>query len=218
MVRIHNDTKIFAVLFSLSTVSFMLLVSRSIYSSTLNYWFLLWNLFLAWIPFFISVGIKVVKRKLIIIFTTFFWLLFFPNALYIVTDFIHLKVNHEMVPWFDIMMLFSFSISGIFLGFTSLRNIQTIWNKSFGKWWSRGLVAGSIILSGFGIYIGRFLRWNSWDILMNPFRLFYDISDRILHPHNHPRTVLVTMGFGAIYLLSYLLINLLREEEKGMKK
>ena len=45
-----------------------------------------------------------------------------------------------------------------------------------------------LFLGSFGIYLGRYLGWNSWDILQEPFKLFYDIGDRLINPFHHPRT------------------------------
>jgi len=147
---------------------------RSEYSGTVHYAFLIWNLFLAWIPFIIAYFTYTLTLKrqwvyVVIPIAAFFWMIFFPNAPYILTDFQHLASHWTNLPvWYDVMMLIWFAFTGLLLGMVSLFLMQEIIRREFGRWmgWSFvTLVAG---LSSAGIYMGRFLRWNSWDIVLNP--------------------------------------------------
>ncbi|WP_397447406.1 DUF1361 domain-containing protein [Polaribacter sp. R77954] len=133
--------------------------------------FLIWNLFLAYVPYFISSTLE--KRmykssKLMLINLLFIWLLFLPNAPYIITDFIHLHHTTDNLVWLDIVILFTFSSTGILLSIASLAQIHKIitqkWKSKFAKYFS----ISATFLFGFGIYLGRFLRLNSWDVLTSP--------------------------------------------------
>jgi uncharacterized membrane protein len=129
--------------------------------------FLFFNLFLAWIPYLISQFFGVKKlAKPIFLLLIIFWLVFFPNALYVVTDLFHLWPRSKGSPWFDLVMIFSFAFTSFLLGFSSLRNLEVEMAKKIHK----PLVLNSVIfliiyLGSFGVYLGRFRRWNSWDLI-----------------------------------------------------
>ena len=113
---------------------------RSEYSGSGRYAFLIWNLFLAWIPFIISyfTYTLILRRKwiyLVIPVAAFVWLIFFPNAPYILTDFQHLANSSGNLPvWYDVMMLLWFAITGLLLGMVSLFLMQEIIRREFGRW------------------------------------------------------------------------------------
>jgi uncharacterized membrane protein len=134
------------------------------------------------------------------------WLLFFPSAPYILTDLIHLSPhNHGHVPlWLDLVMLLSFAFVALGVGFQSLHIVQRWLAGSFSSLASWLVVIGSLGLSGFGVYLGRFLRWNSWDIVRHPATLWNDILARLLHPLAHGHTWGFTLGFGTLLILAYL--------------
>ena len=147
---------------------------RSEYSGTVHYAFLIWNLFLAWIPFIIAYFTYTLTLKrqwvyVIIPIAAFFWMIFFPNAPYILTDFEHLAGQWADLPvWYDVMMLIWFAFTGLLLGMVSLFLMQEIIRREFGRWVGWGFVTLVAGLSSTGIYMGRFLRWNSWDLILNP--------------------------------------------------
>jgi uncharacterized membrane protein len=147
---------------------------RSEYSGTVHYAFLIWNLFLAWIPFIIAYFTYTLTLKrqwvyVVIPIAAFFWMIFFPNAPYILTDFEHLASHWTDLPvWYDVMMLIWFAFTGLLLGMVSLFLMQEIIRREFGRWVGWGFVTLVAGLSSMGIYMGRFLRWNSWDIILNP--------------------------------------------------
>ena len=164
---------------------FFLLAGASVLSVALyrfrGYWydddgfrFLEWNLFLAWIPLITAYIAWVLSlgRKwlyLVIPLIAFVWIIFLPNAPYIITDFKHLTDPRAAVPiWFDVMMLMWFSWTGMLLGVVSLYLMQDIVHREFGRWISWIMVLAVSALSGLGVYIGRFIRWNSWDIFTDP--------------------------------------------------
>ena len=147
---------------------------RSDYSGTGRYGFLIWNLFLAWIPFIISYftyTVALSRRWIYVIIpvAAFFWLIFFPNAPYILTDFQHLARGSGNLPiWYDVMMLIWFAFTGLLLGMVSLFLMQDAIRREFGHWVGWAFVALVACLSSAGVYMGRFLHWNSWDILRDP--------------------------------------------------
>jgi uncharacterized membrane protein len=147
---------------------------RCEYSGTVHYAFLIWNLFLAWIPFIIAYFTYTLTLKrqwvyVVIPIAAFFWMIFFPNAPYILTDFEHLASHWTDLPvWYDVMMLIWFAFTGLLLGMVSLFLMQEIIRREFGRWVGWGFVTLVAGLSSMGIYMGRFLRWNSWDIILNP--------------------------------------------------
>ena len=199
------------ILLALSAFCICLLFARIIFFRQLKFSFLVWNLILAWIPYLISrMSLTFLKKKSKMFFiwiALFLWFIFFPNAPYILTDLIHLQHLNVAPLWYEAIMIFSFAWTGLILSFYSLTNIQTLVTEMYGKVLGWIVIIFSIILSGFGIYIGRFLRWNSWDIFFDTRNLFKDIFERIIDPFAHPRTITVTLVFSIFLLLSYLLFN-----------
>jgi len=203
-----NIHKHFYLLLIFSAYAISLVIFRMWYSESASYLFLLWNLFLAYIPFFISQVMTHRKQGFISFTMTFvLWLLFLPNAPYIITDIFHLT-NRTFIPlWFDLLLIFSFAINGMILFFISTRQMHLILTKRFSSSIAWIGSSGIMFLTGFGIYLGRFLRFNSWDILSNPTALFFDILDRFLHPIAHLKTWGFTLGYGLLFLLGFLLLN-----------
>lgn len=171
-----------------------------------HFFFLAWNLILAWIPFLLSKMITKSNRKArsfrtVLLF--FLWLIFFPNALYIITDLFHFH-QRTMVPlWFDLVLILSFAWNGLMLGFISLMEIQKFLSKKFGSQTGFRVAMILLIISAFGIYLGRYLRWNSWDLFTNLSQLYLDVADRFMHPMKHPRTIGVTILFALFLTMSY---------------
>jgi len=176
------------------------------------YRFLLGNLFLASIPLLLSTGLRVADRLQLnwIMKAAVFslWLLFLPNAPYILTDILHLPRANQAPAWFDLALLLSCSGTGLLMGYLSLVDVQTIVARHYSVvvGWLFAFV--SLVLSGFAIYLGRFLRWNSWDVLTTP-TLMLDIARNLMHPTSHVRPLSVTLIFGMIFALGYISLRLL---------
>jgi uncharacterized membrane protein len=177
--------------------------------------FLNWNLFLAFIPWaFTTLAIikpKLQKSKLTIALIFLSWLLFFPNAPYILTDLFHLTHNSLMPIWFDLVLILSFAWTGLLFGFFSLLDIEFLLAKSIKRCYLTAISIVILFVGGFGIYIGRYLRWNSWDIITNHSQLIYDIGDRFINPFSHPRTWGVTLLMGLLLNLIYISFKLVRK-------
>jgi len=130
--------------------------------------FMFWNLFLAGIPLGLAVLLTKIERWRFAMPLIASWLLFFPNAPYVLTDLLHLKERGGVPLWFDLLMLLSFALVSLWMGFQSLHLVQVWITRKTTPFVAWSFVGSSLLLSGFGIYLGRFLRWNSWDIINRP--------------------------------------------------
>jgi len=191
---------------------------RMNYSDTIHYRFLIWNLFLALVPLIIThftlAQTSERQSKIRIAFVFGSWLLFFPNAPYILTDLFHLKLNSSMPIWFDLVLIMSFAWTGLLAGFLSLMHIEEALSSWTNRRWATVLVVLMIFMSSFGIYLGRFLRWNSWDIVKHPGGLFNDVMDRIAHPSNYPTTWGVTVFLGLMLSAMYFSLRFFSADKR----
>ena len=204
-----------AVLVSLAfatAVCLGLLALRVTYSHRLVYTYLAWNLFLAWLPMLCALAAyNAGKRRtrlswLVVAGCALAWLLFFPNAPYLLTDILHLQPRADAPLWFDLVLLLAFAWTGFFLGLVSLVLMQALVRRAAGAVASWAFALGVLGLSGFGIYLGRFLRWNSWDIFFSPGSLLTDMVQPLLHPIVHARTIAFSGLFSLFLVSAYLMI------------
>jgi uncharacterized membrane protein len=142
---------------------------------------LVWNLFLAWIPLLLALLIHALstrsKRPLLpLAVCGIAWFLFFPNAPYLVTDLVHWQIHWPVPKWFDLLMIMSFAWTGLLLGYLSLYLMQELVRRRVGRGWSWNFVVLVLALSSFGIYLGRFQRWNSWDVFSRPIGVLSDVA------------------------------------------
>lgn len=181
------------------------------YRGSSTFFFLNWNLFLAWIPYLIALSLPFLFRKfnskIIIAGALLCWLLFFPNAPYIVTDFLHLRKRAGIPLWYDMMLFMSFAWTGLILGYISLLEVQIFLRNFFSKTMVNVASIIALLLGGFGIYLGRFQRWNSWDIVTQPLSLFADILNILAQPH----TLGLAIVLSAFLLLGYFTLNTLAQ-------
>lgn len=166
-------------LFSIGLISF-----RVVYTGSLLFCFLVWNLFLAFIPYFISVKASetAIKKKRKFFLWVFVWLLFIPNAFYIITDLFHLDMNEQVPLWYDLALLLSFAWSGLLFGILSVRQMEKLFEQFFNKKFDLLFILPVMALNGLGVYIGRYLRFNSWDVITNPLQLIQDMVYLFIHP------------------------------------
>jgi len=203
-----------AVLSSLSLATLLclsLLALRAWHYRTAPQTWLIWNLFLAWLPLLgaaVAYNLNHLPtrfRWLPIIGFSILWLIFLPNSGYLITDIIHLKQSRVVPLWYDLITLVSFAWTGSFLGIVSLFLMQELVRRIAGKAASWLFVMAVLVLNGFGIYFGRFLRWNSWDVLFRPSSLIGEIIDGLLNPMAHMQTIafagLFTLLFSSVYLM-----------------
>jgi uncharacterized membrane protein len=204
-----SKLNLFLLLNSLFYVALLLL--RVYVTGSLFYGFLVWNLFLAAIPYVISTGLSntvwMKKQSLVLVIILGIWLLFLPNAPYLITDLMHLRHSKSSLPWLDPFMLFAFAWNGLILGLLSMHQVYLIlvakWNVVIAK----RLLFIIVFLCGFGIYLGRFQRWNSWELFSNPIVLLNDCLDSIFNPIQRTRTWGITLGFGFFLWISFLTIQ-----------
>jgi uncharacterized membrane protein len=205
--RFLNRQALYPVLLS-SVLAVLLLAARIHRSHSTAFIGMSWNLFLAWIPCLASLGADYLyerypRRWWLLILPGALWLLFYPNAPYIITDFWHLEEAYLIPVWYDIGMLAMFSVSGLLLAVISLHIMQDLVRHYVGSLLSWVFVMVVLGLSGLGIYLGRFLRWNSWDLFLHPRGVLGDVVTRLAHPLNHPQTYGVILLFGSILLVCY---------------
>jgi uncharacterized membrane protein len=198
-----------------SLLAIALLAGRIYRSRSITYAFLVWNLLLAWIPYLSSLWTDHVHRRhsrwWCLLAPGALWLVFFPNAPYIITDFLHLQKRAPIPLWYDIGLLSAFAWTGLFLAVVSLRTMQRLVKHYTGSILGWVFVAAVTGLSGLGIYMGRFLRWNSWDLFLHPRSVLGDVAARLAHPWDNPRAFGVTFLFAAILLVCYLTMTTSRE-------
>ncbi|WP_086595367.1 DUF1361 domain-containing protein [Hymenobacter crusticola] len=210
LVATRQRLSLMLVLGASLALSLALITARVFVTHRLTFVFLLWNLFLALIPFGISTMLGVaagpVRRRLLLPVGAV-WLLFFPNAPYILTDLFHLEPRPGVPYWYDLGLILSCAWNGLMLAYASLLEMQRLVQRRLNTALGWAFVMTALVLSSFGIYLGRYLRWNSWDVLTNPLMLFYDILDRVLHPFAYPRTYGVTVLFSVFLLLGYITIR-----------
>ena len=193
-------------LFLFSMFCFHLFIFRVIYTGTFEFRFLNWNLFLAFIPWLLS-SIIILKdlqvNKFLLSLLIIVWILFLPNSPYMLTDLFHLSTSSSAPIWYDLVLILSYAGTGLLFGFMSLIDLEKILSSFFSKGKVIFITISFLFLSGFGIYIGRFLRWNSWDVINNPVPLFSDIIHRFANPLTHPRSWGLTILLGILLNLLY---------------
>ena len=171
--------------------------------------FLVWNLWLAWIPFIFALvlydGYRRGRSTWFVAVLGVLWLLFLPNAPYIVTDFVHLGDPGAEALWFDAFMIGAFALVGLVLGLGSLVLVQTVVTDAWGvvAGWVVGV--GALVLSSVGIYLGRFAEVNSWDAVLDPGRVLDPIVDQVRESIVHPKFIAVTLSLTVFLVLAYLL-------------
>lgn len=181
-----------------------------------NYTFLIWNLALAWMPLlFVLWLLKMLKHKRWSswqgIILSVLWLGFLPNSFYIVTDYIHLADMYTSDIVFDAVMLTGFVVTGLLLGVTSLYLFHTELRKRLPHRTANRMVGIILFLCSFAIYLGRDLRWNTWDLFLNPAGILFDVSDRLISPLQHPEMYTTTLSFfvllGMFYIITWNVVR-----------
>jgi len=207
MKSVYLKNPLYINLFLSLSFALLLLVLRAKLTNSYFYFFLVWNLFLAGIPFFITEVMKHYSTwrtstwQKLLLFTT--WLLFLPNSPYIITDLIHLHDKDSILIWLDLFLVFVFALNGLLLGLLSLMDMHGFIAKNYSK--KTSLVSTFLIcvLCGYGIYLGRFLRFNSWDILIEPIFLFEQIGSSL----TQPKVWAITFAFGGLLWVLFLLLK-----------
>jgi uncharacterized membrane protein len=215
--RAHSflATRLFYPAAAASALAVGLLAARVLMGAH-GYTFLVWNLFLAWLPYLAALWAATLAarrptsaRAALLAAAGAFWLLFLPNAPYIMTDFVHLP-SMSFVWWYDVGTLLAFAWAGCILGVASLHLMRCLVCERLGAAASWAFVLVAVALSGVGIYMGRFLRWNSWDVLTSPRTLAAELLAVLANPDAYPRLVGVSLMFGCFLLLGYITLDSVR--------
>lgn len=156
----------------LTILAVVLNILRVIIWGKMSLIYILWNILLAFIPFLISFILLSLSKekklsKIIFIIGFIIWMLFIPNAPYIVTDFIHLGEIHSVPMIYDVFLIFSSASVGLMLGFHSFFHIEQIIKTKYSPRFTSLIMGLIMIIISFGIYLGRFMRFNSWDVFVN---------------------------------------------------
>ena len=215
-------SKVLIVLLAQSMLCVMLLMYRIMHTQSMEMSFMVWNLFLAWIPLLAAIGANICnkqhKKAGWVWGLTSAWLLFWPNAPYLITDFVHLHRRFDLPIWYDISMFTVFAWTGLMLTGVSLYIIHHILDQRLGT--SKGwlCVISMIVLCGFGVYLGRFVRLNSWDILTQPDDLISSILAPLLQPIQHIRAWQVTLVMSTIVLMIYASMRAMIQLPKAIQQ
>jgi uncharacterized membrane protein len=194
-----------------SVVSVALVVARIAWTRQIVYGFLIWNLFLAWLPLAFALfaadtyreGAKQTWRFYVL---TGAWLLFFPNAPYIFTDLIHLTRRFSGHFWVDLVLILLCALTGLVVGFLSMFLMQSVVTRMFGRLVSWFFIAFVAALSGVGIYVGRFMRFNSWDIVVQPISLLQEIASWVGSPVANGSSVAFSALFAIFLFIAYVML------------
>jgi uncharacterized membrane protein len=187
-----------------------LLAIRTKLTHSIFQFFLVWNLFLAFVPYFfiscLKTHISLQKSKIKTLLFVFAWLLFLPNSFYLLTDLVHLAQSGSHLFWFDLVVFSSYALIGFAIGIISLLEFENIIKNYTSPLIVKLTIPLICFLCGIGIYLGRILRYNSWDILSNPVELFQDLLTSLLSPHS----LLFSSFFGAYIYLFYFLKKIIQ--------
>lgn len=200
-------------------LSVLLFIVRVYGASTTRYWFMLWNLVLALVPLLLAASLSkrlTYERWLspINLCLTVLWLVFLPNSFYVLSDLIHLQTTGEINILFDTVMFFSFICNSYIAGLWSVYIVHRELRKRLSGQIVMTILAAVFLLSGFAIYMGRVLRWNSWDVFMSPFGVLFDVSEGIINPLAHPQAFVTTGTFflllSTLYAVVYQFVQVVR--------
>lgn len=186
-----------------------------------EFWFLNWNLLLAWLPvlFMLLLNRYLDSNRWITwqgIFISALWLAFLPNTFYLISDLVHLNYITTTNLLYFVVLLFSFSFNGLILGYISLYMFHEQLRKRVSRRMATGWVVTILLLCSFAIYLGRYLRWSTWDIVLHPVGVVFDVSDRFVNPSSYGQTFQVTLWFFILLLSMYFvlrqMVKAIREE------
>lgn len=196
-------------LLMLSGLSVGLYLLRVLITGSSRFLFLNWNLLLAWLPlvaaWLLSTHLKAGRwLSWQAIALTVLWLGLLPNSFYLMTDLIHLKSSSSQNLLFDAVMLMAFALSGLMLGLVSAYMMHKLLRKRLGRKYGWLAIHACLLLSSFAIYLGRYLGWNSWDLLINPFYILLDLTGRLTDTEDLGMTIRTTILFFCFISVAYI--------------
>jgi uncharacterized membrane protein len=173
--------------------------------------FLVWNLFLAYIPYAISNSVAYRPQwvengwKFMLLFVA--WLFFIPNSFYLITDLFHLGQVKSIPGWYHLVMLISFAWNGLLLGVVSVWQMERLLQIKWGNYNHWFFIYPIMWLNALGIYIGRYLRFNSWDVITDPFDLLSDIVKMLIHPIQYKYAWGMVLSYSVFMTLVYMVLK-----------
>lgn len=194
-----------------SASSVGLFFAGAIRNHSMSFSYLMWNLFLAWLPLVFTVFLeRILRRKLWsswpALALTALWLIFLPNSFYMISDFIHIQEVQRVDLLYDVIMMTSFIFNGVILGYLSMYCVHRQLGERLRPRNTNIIIGLTFLLCSFAIYLGRDLRWNSWDVLVNPGGILIDLSDRFLNPTAYPLMFTTTFGFMVLLSSFYVVL------------
>lgn len=192
----------------ISGLCLALFLARILLTGTSRYWFIPENLLLAWLALVFSwLLVKNLKVNRWLswqnIALSILWLFFLPNTWYVLTDFLHVYPTGEISELYDIVLIMTLAVSGFSLGIVSLFMVHKELIKRFGRLQAYRFIELIILAASFGIYLGRDLRWSSWDVIKDPSGIILNVSDRVIDPLGHPSAINVTVLFFILLSAAY---------------
>ena len=198
-----------------STSALLLLLARTVATGNTRFSFMAWNLVLSLLALLASVAFVYAwhgHHTWLKMATFVAWLFLLPNTFYMLTDFVHVQDSGDINMLFDIVLIGLFAMNGFLHGLISLLLVQKSLLTKLSRRAGAISITSILIASSFAVDMGRYLRWNSWDILLNPNALLFDISNTLLNPNNYHRSFLITGIFfitsGSLYLVLWELSKL----------
>ena len=197
----------------ITAVNIAMLLIRNYIEGNSVYNFLFWNLFLGFLPLLFAYILYIFKEKLsaiTLIIGSGIWLLFYPNAPYMISDLIHVDKDSSTVIY-DTLIIFSISILSIFYGFFSLKIIHLLWRNKWSVKRANIFIVFALLMSSFGIYLGRILRLNSWDLFTNPLKVLSDVIHHLWPINQNPTTYYIVLLFS---IIQYILLVMTKDLEE----
>jgi uncharacterized membrane protein len=192
----------------LLSLSVILIVGRIVLFGTSSLDYLFWNLFLACLPFVISAVLLFYNRRKKlspVVFTSgvVIWLLLLPNAPYIITDLIHIGYGHTSTVLYTIVLIFTCAFTGLALGMHSLSHMDQVFKSHFSYRTASVFLIASMFLASVGICFGRFMRFNSWDIVIHSGNFLQIIGGIFMHPELYTYVYIMTGTFFLFIFMVY---------------
>jgi uncharacterized membrane protein len=194
-----------------SLVSIGLFVYGAYRNHNAEHGYLIWNLFLAWLPLLFAMLLVIRLRSKLwssweCLVWSVLWLMFLPNSFYMISDFIHLMDVPRVDVLFDAVMFTSFIYTGVILGFSSLYLVHIQLRRRLTHVAAAAWIGATLFICSIAIFVGRDLRWNSWDILTQPGGVLVDVSDRLQHASSYPQMLVTILSFFVLLTSMYNLI------------
>jgi uncharacterized membrane protein len=192
----------------LLTLAILLIAFRALVLHMTSFLYLIWNLFLAGLPFVVSSLLVSYARqkkisRIVYILGGIVWLLLLPNAPYMITDLIHITEGHSLHFFYNTLLFFSSAIVGLLFFLYSLSHIEELLRMKFSQKKTIWMLMGIIFLASFGVCLGRFFRFNSWDTITQPLSLFKNIFTILSLPQSYTHVYTLTGAFFIFLVLSY---------------